>query len=119
LSVFAGGWTLEAAETVCAAGAASPEQPVVDTLTRLVTKSLVVADHEAMRVRYRLLETVRAYALELLAAAGELAELQRRHTAFMLDLAEQTPNDSINSARAAVLTPEEDNVRAALGWAVQ
>src|SRR6185503_19496601 len=59
------------------------------------------------------------YALEQLAAAGESAALRRRHAAFMLELAERTPNDSINSARAAMLTPEQDNVRAALGWAVQ
>jgi tetratricopeptide (TPR) repeat protein len=80
--------------------------------------ALMRADGRVLN-REQLLETVRAYGLEQLAAAGELAGLQRGHAAFMLDLAEQTPNDSINSARAAVLTPEEDNVRAALGWAVQ
>jgi predicted ATPase/DNA-binding CsgD family transcriptional regulator len=118
LAVFAGGWTLEAAEAVCAGDEAPSGQPVIDILTRLVTKSLVVADHDAMRVRYRLLETVRAYALEQLALAGEIDELRQRHAAYMLELAERTPNDSINAARAALLTPEDDNVRAALGWAV-
>src|SRR5262249_38310268 len=60
LAVFAGGWTLEAAEVVCA-GAAVEERAVLDLLMRLVDKSLVVAEEHGDAVRYRLLDTVRQY----------------------------------------------------------
>ena len=117
LAVFVGGWTLEAAESVCGDAAASHEH-VVDVLGRLVTKSLVVAEHHEISVRYRLLETVRAYAVGQLAESGETSALQARHAAFMLQLAERAQPESLDAARTALLIPEEDNVRAALGWAV-
>ncbi len=85
LAVFAGGWTLGAAEAVAAGGAIDASE-VVDVLGRLVEKSLVlmVGDGE----RYRLLETMRQYALEQLAAAGEGDATQDRHLAHYLALAE-------------------------------
>ncbi len=76
LAVFAGGWTLVAAEAVCGGGDDLPAARVMEVLERLVTKSLVVADHGGASVRYRLLETIRAYALEQLSAAQETAALQ-------------------------------------------
>ncbi|MBV9353894.1 MAG: hypothetical protein JO023_00055, partial [Chloroflexi bacterium] len=118
LAVFVGGWTLEAAQAVCGDDSLSAEL-ILEVLERLVAKSLVVADHHGTGVRYRQLETVRAYALAQLAAAGETAALQERHAAFVLRLAERAPPESANAAQAALLTPEEDNVRAALAWAVQ
>ena len=118
LAVFAGGWTLQAAEAVCGDDHVITDEAVVDTLSRLVTKSLIVADHDGMTVRYRLLETVRAYALNQLSPAGESRALQRRHASYMLQLAERLPSESLDAARAALLRPEEDNVRAALAWAI-
>jgi predicted ATPase/DNA-binding winged helix-turn-helix (wHTH) protein len=83
LSVFAGGWTLEAAEAVCA-GEDLRADDVVDVLTHLVEKSLV--DIDAFGERYRLLDTVREYADEKLRASGEAALVQRRHFDFFLAL---------------------------------
>ena len=128
LAVFVGGWTLGAAEAICGGNDATPgsgvggaasSDAVVDTLGRLVTKSLVVAQHTGLTVRYRLLETVRAYALTQLKAAHETDALQRRHAAFILALAERAPPESVDVGVAALLRPEEDNVRAVLEWAVR
>jgi predicted ATPase/class 3 adenylate cyclase len=82
LSVFAGGWTLEAAEAVCRC----PEESVIDLLGRLVEKSLV--DMEAGGARYRLLETVRQYAQERLGEACETADAWERHLRYFVDFAE-------------------------------
>ena len=117
LAVFVGGWTLEAAEAVCRDEALSHDN-VVDVLGRLVTKSLVVAEHAAVSVRYRLLETVRAYALDQRARAGETAALRHRHADFMLGVAERALPEAIDANHVALLIPEEDNVRAALDWAL-
>ncbi|HMA36183.1 MAG TPA: tetratricopeptide repeat protein, partial [Chloroflexia bacterium] len=83
LAVFAGGWTLEAAEAVCG-GAGLEDDAVGDLLPQLVSKSLVVADAAPP---YRLLEVIRQYAGEKLAAAGEVETLHRRHMAFYQALA--------------------------------
>ena len=89
LSVFAGGWTLEAAETVCA-GEGIEEGEVMDLLASLVDKSLVlVTEPRDGEARYRLLETVRQYALEKLEGSGEAGEVRRRHAAWFLALAEE------------------------------
>jgi predicted ATPase len=100
LGVFAGGWTLETAEAVCAdegAAVTDAERPaligaedVLDLLTALVDKSLVVAEAPGRGdARYRLLETIRAYALERLADAGEVAAIGARHTAYYMAMAEE------------------------------
>ena len=89
LSVFAGGFTLEAAEAICSDGMAAGD--ILDLLGRLVGKSLVVVDApEDGETRYRLLETIRQYALEKLLAAGEAAETRQRHGDFYLQLAEES-----------------------------
>jgi predicted ATPase/DNA-binding CsgD family transcriptional regulator len=118
LGVFVGGWTLEGAEAVCA-GDPLAATSVVDVLGRLVSKSLVVAQHDELTVRYRLLETVRAYAAGQLAAADETATLQQRHATYLLDLAERSPAEVLDPTHAARLVSEEDNVRGALEWTVQ
>ena len=84
LSVFAGGWTLEAAEAVCA-GEGIEREEVLDLLLQLVRKSLVVA-HEGSdgAERYRLLETLRQYARERLLAGGEEETLRRQHATYFL-----------------------------------
>jgi predicted ATPase len=118
LGVFSGGWTLDAAESVCAVDGL-PENIVADLLERLVTRSLVAAEHSQLSVRYRLLETVRAYALAQLAAAGESESVRQQHAAFLLQLAERAEPLSIAGPDAAVLQHEQDNVRAALEWALE
>ena len=85
LAVFAGGWTLEAAEAV-GAGGDVVALDVLDLLTRLVEKSLVALDADG--ARYRLLETVREYAQGRLDEAGESGEARTRHLTFHLTLAE-------------------------------
>jgi predicted ATPase/DNA-binding SARP family transcriptional activator len=91
LSVFAGGWTLEAAEYVCASGLS---EPVAAVISRLVDKSLVDADTAGDQARFRLLEVVRQYAAGHLASAGELADRRRRHARWYADRAESLDPDT-------------------------
>lgn len=118
LSVFVGGWTLHAAERVCADSVLHADD-IADTLGRLVTKSLVVADHDGVQIRYRLLETVRDYASMQMAATAEAEILQFRLATFLLDLAARTEPDLLDLSRKTPLIAEQDNVRAALEWATQ
>ena len=122
LSVFAGGWTLEAAEAVCVGDGLSAED-VLDLLAQLVDKSLVSAnDNGHVGMRYRLLETVRQYALDKLRAAGEETWARRQHAAWVLALAESLGPQCYRREQAVALerlVVELDNVRAALTWAVQ
>ena len=118
MGVFAGGWTLAAAQVICADD--DLDAPAVgESLERLVAKSLVVADHQALGVRYRLLETVRAWALDQLLAAHELGSVQQRHAEHVLELAERTEPLSLAGADAIKLGNEQDNIRAALDWALE
>jgi len=123
LSVFAGDCTLDAAEDVCARlGAGPTERPgVLDGLTALVDASLawqrVTPDGEP---RIGMLETIREYAAERLAASGEAAEIHSRHAAHYLAVVEEaeprlTGPDA--AARLDRLEREHDNLRAALRWA--
>jgi tetratricopeptide (TPR) repeat protein len=123
LSVFAAGCTLEAAEAVCAGESMSgalrlPE--VLDLLGRLVGKSLVQAQEAGGEVRYGLLETVRQYGAERLAAAGEVDATRDRHLAYFLALAEGAEPElkgPERERRLARMEAEHDNLRAALAWA--
>ena len=121
LSVFAGGWTLEAAERI-GASAGLDSDAIVLCLMRLVNASLVVAEIQGEAYRYRLLETVREYAREDLAFADEETETQDRHVAYFLELAEQCEPKLQGPEQAATLKrieTELDNFRAALKWAVR
>jgi predicted ATPase/DNA-binding CsgD family transcriptional regulator len=121
LSVFMGGWVLEAAEAV-GAGEGIEEGDVLDLLGRLVDKSLVVAAEatEESGARYRLLEPVRQYALEKLEESGEEGDVRRRHAAFFLDQSERA-RPELRAARQVewleVLERENGNLRAAMAWA--
>jgi predicted ATPase len=119
LSVFAGGWTLEAAEAV-GSGRGSEEGDVLDLLSLLVDKSLVVAEvREDGVVRYRLLETVRQYASEQLLARGEAEAARWRHAQFFLELAEGAEPELSGTEQIVWLDRLErelGNLRAALGW---
>ncbi|MFN2646157.1 MAG: tetratricopeptide repeat protein [Burkholderiales bacterium] len=116
LAVFAGGWTLEAAEEITAGGE-EPSASVVEHLGELTEKSLVVP--EADRSRYRLLETVREYAQERLAEAGEVDATRNRHLQFFLSLA-KTARPQLAGRREAEwlarLDVERDNLLAAHAW---
>ena len=122
LSVFAGGWTLAAAEAVCAGadGEGIAPDEVLGLLIGLVDKSLVTADEQPDgSVRYRLLETLRQYARERLAAGGEGEAVRRRHAAYFLGLAEAAGPDLLGGRQSAWLDRlerEHDNLRAALEW---
>jgi non-specific serine/threonine protein kinase len=118
LSIFAGGWTLEAAEAVCSGeGVGQPE--VINVLGQLVDKSLVVAEEEPREGRFRLLETVRQYAWGRLREAREETDLRKRHLTWCLELAEHAePQLEGPSQREWLerLEVEHDNLRAALEW---
>lgn len=116
LSVFAGGWTLEAAEAV----GSGPD--VFDHLARLVDKSLVVMDDQAGAARYRLLETVRQYARDKLFEAGEAARVRGRHLAYFVQLMEAAETRLQGHDMIVALDrlgAELDNLRAALEWALE
>ena len=119
LAVFAGGFTMQAANTVVASDAiAAPE--VVDCVTSLVAKSLVTADFGDATIRYRLLETTRAYALEKLVQAGEFDTVARRHAERYRELFEGAEAEAQTRPIDEWLAehgPRIDNVRAALDWA--
>ncbi len=119
LSVFAGGWTLEAAEQVCASDGIESSE-VLDLLTRLVDKSLVAVVRDAHHARYRMLETIRDYAREKLGESGEAASIRNRHLDLMQDLAARA-EPKIYSREEMIwlerLDAEIDNMRTALEWA--
>jgi predicted ATPase/DNA-binding CsgD family transcriptional regulator len=118
LSVFAGGFTLEAAEAVCV-GEDIEEDEVLDLLSHLVDKSLVsVAEHGGTEARYRLLETVRQYGWGKLQESEESDEVGSRHAIFFLALAEEVEPEINSSERMRCLErleKDHDNLRAALG----
>jgi predicted ATPase/class 3 adenylate cyclase len=119
LAVFAGGWTLEAAESVTQTGRADLD--VLDGLARLADKSLLVVDEGGREARYRLLETIRQYASEKLIEAGEAAQARDHHLAFFLTLAEQA-EPALTGREAETwldrLEAEHDNLRIAVDWAL-
>lgn len=118
LAVFAGGCGLEAAEVVCAGEPVEADQ-LLDLLGSLVDQSLLVADVQGDEARYRLLETVRQYAAERLAASGEEEELRRRHALWHRDWVVGLEPELRGPRQPAIfdrLEREHDNIRAALAW---
>ena len=97
LSVFSGGWMLDAAEDICAGGEVAAGD-VLDLLTHLVEKSLVETD--AFGERYRLLETVRQYAHEKLEGSREASALRGRHVAFYLAFVVAARSHAVGAAQA-------------------
>jgi non-specific serine/threonine protein kinase len=122
LSVFAAEWSLDASEVVC--GDETDDAPfVLDLLEGLVDGSLVrLVETEDGEPRYAMLETMREFAAERAREAGGTDDLSCRHAGYYLDLAE-TAEDHLVSAEQTEwlnrLEREHDNLRAALGWAVQ
>jgi predicted ATPase/DNA-binding SARP family transcriptional activator len=119
LAVFAGGWTLEAAEAVCA-GDGVETYDVLDLLAQLENKSLLVLDREpGQEARYRLLETIRQYAWERLQQAGEEEESRTQHLGCYCRLAQEAERKLYGARQLeglAQLDAEQSNIRAALEW---
>jgi non-specific serine/threonine protein kinase len=116
-SVFAGGWTLEAAELVCVGAPIADETAVVVTLTALVDKSLVLAETRGRSTRFRLLETVRQYARASLEEGGDASRWRSRHLDHFVHIAEAAEPHLTGSDQQIWLDRlelEHDNVRAAL-----
>jgi predicted ATPase/Tfp pilus assembly protein PilF len=117
LSVFAGGWTLEAASQACS-GASITKDDLVYVLIGLIEQSLVVAEEDGDR--YRMLETVREYARDRLLESGEGEQWRDRHLAHFLALAEEA-RPKLDGAEQQSwlerLDRELDNLRSALTWA--
>jgi non-specific serine/threonine protein kinase len=119
LSVLAGSFSLDAAETVCV-GDGIDSEDVLDLLGDLVSRSLVVGEGGAEEPRYRVLETLRAYGSEQIDRADAGDALRRRHATFYFGLAKQAHAELRGPAEDVWLRrleAEYDNLRAVLGWA--
>jgi predicted ATPase/class 3 adenylate cyclase/Tfp pilus assembly protein PilF len=120
LSVFVGGFSLEAAEEVCAESSDSSD--VLRLLSSLVRKSLVISERRPHAVRYRLLETIKQYARDRLRESGEGAEVRARHKDWYIGLAKRAEPELTEGGKQAewmaLLEEEHDNLRAALEWSV-
>jgi predicted ATPase/DNA-binding SARP family transcriptional activator len=116
LSVFAGGWTLDATQAIC-------EGDALSVSGALVKKSLIVVDQQAGReTRYRFHEIVREYALEKLVKSGNEEKVRARHLAYFLNLSERAELELRGPKRVAWMDrihEERNNIRAALHWAEQ
>jgi predicted ATPase/DNA-binding CsgD family transcriptional regulator len=122
LAVFTGGWSLEAAEAVCAFDGIQATE-ILHLLAQLLDKSLALMEADVDgEPRYRLLETVREYALEQLRTGGEEQAVRGRHLAWAVEMAEAAASGLDGSRQASWLArheQEHDNLRAALALAVE
>jgi predicted ATPase len=119
LAVFAGGCTLEAAETVCGGDGIDPDT-VFEPLANLVARSLVVADEHGLDTRYRLLETIRQYGEDRLDEAGETERWRARHADYYAGFLQRIRHQDRRAEVfwAVRLNAEQDNLRAAWSWAI-
>lgn len=125
LSVFVGGWTLQAVQAICA-GSGLEEDEIFELLSRLVEKSLVEVQDRGEETRFRLLQTIRQYSRERLLESGELGAIRTRHLHHYLGLLEAAGphlgymlSDPEFDEWFGLLDPEEDNLRAAARWSLQ
>jgi predicted ATPase/class 3 adenylate cyclase len=138
ISVFSGGCTLEAAEDICAdrtdRRAGEQDDPgvravldaseILDLISRLVDKSLIVVDQESnsQAVRYRMLETIRQYAVEKLLESGEGESMRARHLTFFVRLAQKAESRMHGTEQLTWferLETEHDNLGTALDWSLE
>jgi predicted ATPase/class 3 adenylate cyclase len=118
LSIFSGGWTMEAAEAICSGGEVE-EWEILDLLSHLVDKSLVISEELNGSARYRILESIRQYGRDRLMDADETSTLGEKHFHYYLDMAEsaepklQGPDQKLWLEQ---LEEEHDNFRSALQW---
>jgi len=116
LSVFTGGWTLEAAEAICTQG-----ELCLDTLTELVDQSLVEFGYDNGNRRYRMHETIRQYARQELRADGDESEVFERHARYFAGLVTEAVENVQGQPlgeRLDIIEEEHDNLRAAFNWLV-
>ncbi|HLJ83592.1 MAG TPA: BTAD domain-containing putative transcriptional regulator [Candidatus Eremiobacteraceae bacterium] len=120
LSIFQGGWSLDAALTVCADDRV--EKPaILETLSSLVDKSLVAVDFGPEQQRYRLLETLREYGVERLNEHGEFAAVAERHAGYFAkfgNLAKERAHSTAMPKWLPSVEAELDNIRAVLEWSL-
>ena len=122
LSIFVGGASLEAVEAICVGGEIESVE-VVETISHLVDKSLVTASRlERGETRYRLLETIREYALEKLAESQDKINIQNKHLEYFVQFGEEGDR-KIKGAEQIIwyerLEDEYNNLHAALKWALE
>jgi non-specific serine/threonine protein kinase len=121
LSVFAGSFSLEAAEAICA-GEPGKVDDLLAVLSSLIDKSLVLMEEHRGEARYRLLETVRQYGQDKLQECSEAAQVRRTHRDWYARLAEQAEAEMLEARQESVferLEAEHDNLRAAIGWSLE
>ncbi|MGD8328320.1 MAG: tetratricopeptide repeat protein [Acidobacteriota bacterium] len=125
LSVFAGGWTLPAAEAICT-GEGLEESEIFDLLSRLVEKSLVEVQDRGAEKRFRMLQTVRQYNRERLLESGGRGTVRTRHLDYFLRLLEEADphlgymlSDTEMTKWLGRLDPEGDNLRTAVRWSLR
>ncbi len=122
LAVFAGGWTLEAAEAIVTDGDRIQELQVLDILDDLIAKSLITADHsQPHQTRYRLLEPLRQFGEDQLATRGEADQTRDAHAAYYTTWAETWEDKSWNDELAWRIAIETElaNLRTAVQWAIK
>jgi len=121
MAVFSGGWTLESAEQMCAASGIQGLD-VIEQLTSLVDKNLVVTDEHEGSTRYRMLETVRQYGLDWLRDSGEEAQSRGSHLDCFVVLGSEFTREVMGAKQQdwiARIAIEHDNLRAALAWSIE
>ena len=119
LSVFAGSWSLEAAEHVCAG---EPLDDVLENLEGLICRSMVQVDGRSTEARYSLLQIVRHYATAKLVTTGELARFRDQHRDWYLAFVERAAPELVKHEQLAwldVMEQDHDNLRAAVAWSLQ
>lgn len=120
LSVFAGGATLPMVEAVCVGDGVEPSA-VLDLLSHLVDRSLLLSNRHGAEIRYTMLESIRAYATERLRQADEAVLLADRHLAYFAQMVVEGAPASLGAGQGAwfdQLRAELDNIRAALTWSL-
>jgi non-specific serine/threonine protein kinase len=122
LSVFADSWTLRAAEDVCGGGEVQSYE-ILDLLTQLINKSLILVDDQSQsgKTRYRMLETIRQYACEKLLEAGGNDAIRQKHLAYFVKLLKRAEPQLYRSNQVFwlnTLDDELDNLRTALEWSL-
>lgn len=120
LAVFAGGWTLQAAEAVCGDSAGGLD--TLELLTHLLDKSLIILDESGDEVRYRRLETIRQYSRERLFETDEVEALRDRHLEYYVGFSESV-DEHLKGREQVVwqarMLAELDNLRAAMEWGLR
>ena len=121
LSVFAGGWTLDAAQAVCSCDPVCADD-VLDLLAHLVDRSLIVFEQRGSETRYRMLETIRQYSQDKFFESGEAERIRNQHLDFFLKLTEEALPELESTQQMMWLNrleTEHENLRVALDWSQQ